>query len=415
VLPSYDAVIVGAGPAGAATARGIAGRGYSVLLLEEHREIGEPLHCSGLVTPRTLALAGVSPEVVLNQIDGALINLPSGRCLAVGGAGPYAVAIDRVRFDRELVAQAGAAGAQLRTGNKLVGIERDGGELMLKLRSRAGEEQVKTRLLVGADGAQSFVARWLGVQSPAQERVVGVSVLARRLEAPSDRVQVFAGNRIAPGFFGWLIPLGDGQVRIGIATNDTGRRPIHYLRDLVNAFPGVFEGAEFGRFFGGVIPLSRVKRPYGDNVLLVGDAAGQVKPTSGGGIYAGLVGATHCGEVAVGALAADDLSGTSLQRYEVAWQKDLGEEFDRMQAIRRVFLSLSDAELERLALLLQAPGLQRLVSRHGDIDFPSAALLRLVVAAPAVRSFMKAGSRNPWVRIIPHASHTSAGLTPDSK
>ncbi len=132
--PGFEVVVVGAGPAGAAAARDIAAAGASVLLLEEHRAIGEPLHCSGLVTPRMLKLADVTHDVVLAEINGAVINLPSGRRVPVGGAGPYAVAIDRVRFDEELVVRAERSGACLRTGSKLVGIEREKGGLKLRVR-----------------------------------------------------------------------------------------------------------------------------------------------------------------------------------------------------------------------------------------------------------------------------------------
>jgi geranylgeranyl reductase family protein len=396
----FDAVVVGAGPAGSAAARDIAAAGHRVLLLEEHARIGEPLHCSGLVTPRTLDIAGIDQDIVLNRINGATINLPSGRRVPVGGTGPYAFAIDRVRFDEELVEQAQARGAQLRTGSKLTGIERDcGGSVKLCIRHDGTEEQIETRLLVGADGAQSFVARWLGARSEPRETLVGVSVVAELATERQDYAEVFVGHSIAPGFFGWLIPLGDGSVRIGIATND-GRRPIHYLRDLINAFPDVFAGAKFGRFFGGLIPLSHVPRPVGDNVMLVGDAAGQVKPTSGGGIYSGLVGAKHCAVVANEALTTGDLSRGFLERYAASWQSELGEEFERMQDLRRIFLSLGDADLERLAQLLLTPRLQDLIARHGDIDFPSSILLRLAKAAPALLSFVKVGLRFPWHRLI---------------
>ncbi len=385
--------------AGAATARDIAAAGFRVLLIEEHAAVGEPLHCSGLITPRTLELAGLQSDMVLNEFGGAFVNLASGTRFSIGGAGPYAVAVDRVRLDREIVAQAQEQGADLRTSSKLVNIERLAGKLQLSIKRPHGYELVKTRLLVGADGAQSTVARWLAPAAAVREVLVGVSVEARLVTEKQDYVEVFIGNSIAPGFFGWLIPLGDGHARIGIATND-GKRPIHYLRQLIDAFPKVFRGAEFGRYWGGLIPLTIVQKPFGDNVLLVGDAAGQVKPTSGGGIYTGLVGAKHCASAAIQALARDDISGASLSSYYDFWLGELGEEFERLDDLRSVFLSLSDGDLDRLAQLLGAPGLQRLIARHGDIDFPSPMLLRLARSLPALQSFVKVGLRFPWHRLL---------------
>ena len=395
----YDAVVVGAGPAGSATARDVAAAGHSVLLLEEHALIGEPLHCSGLVTPRTLVMAGASDAIVLNEINGAFVNLASGACLPIGGSGLYAKAIDRVALDRELVDQAQSRGARLRTGSKLVAIERRGSLLRLGILRRGRQETVETRLLIGADGAQSRVARWLGARPAAREAVVGVSVEAKLAPRRDDHAEVFIGNEVAPGFFGWLIPLGNGTVRVGVATNN-GHRPIHYLRSMIETFPALFAGAEFGRLFGGVIPLTLVRRPFADNVLLVGDAAGQVKPTSGGGIYASLVGAGHCARVAGEALRQDDLSARFLRRYHVGWQGEMGEEFARMEDLRRIFLSLSDAELERIARLLGSPRLRRLIAREGDIDYPSPLLLQLVRLRPALLSFVRIGLRFPWHRLL---------------
>ena len=395
----YDAVVVGAGPAGSATARDVAAAGYRVLLLEEHAAIGEPLHCSGLVTPRTLALAGASEAIVLNEMRGAFINLPSGTCLPVGGSELYAKAIDRVAFDRELVCQAQRQGACLRTGSKLVDIERNGGTLRLSVQRQGRYESVETRLLVGADGAQSRVARWLGVRPVAREVLVGVSVEAKLSPRRQDHAEVFVGNSVAPGFFGWLIPLGSGSVRIGVATND-GKRPIHHLRALIETFPAVLAGAEFGRLFGGLIPLTLVRQPFDDNVLLVGDAAGQVKPTSGGGIYSSLVGASHCARVATQALQQDDLSASFLRQYYVGWQREMGQEFERMDDLRRIFLSLSDPDLERIAQLLASRRLRGLIARAGDIDFPSPLLLQLVKMRPALLSFVRVGLRVPWHRLL---------------
>lgn len=395
----YDAVVVGAGPAGSATARDIAAAGFRVLLLEEHAGIGEPLHCSGLVTPRTLDAAGATDSIVLNEITGAFVNFASGVCLAVGGATLFVKAVDRVALDRQLAEQAQGKGAELRLGYKLEGIERRGRGLRLAVLRQGRRETVETRLLIGADGAQSRVARWLGARPAGQERVVGVSVEARLRPRRQDHVEVFIGNELAPGFFGWLIPVGDGLVRAGIATSN-GHRPIYYLRRLIAAFPQLFAGAEFGRLYGGVIPLTLLRRPFDENVLLVGDAAGQVKPTSGGGIYASLVGARHCARTAVQALAKDDLSARSLGRYHTAWRREMGEEFARMADLRRVFLSLNDRELERLARLLDSPRLQRLIARRGDVDFPSPLLLQLVRLRPALLSFVHVGLRFPWHRLL---------------
>jgi len=199
-----------------------------------------------------------------------------------------------------------------------------------------------------------------------------------------------------------VIPLGEGRARIGIATSD-GRRPIRYLDSLLESFPRLFAGAEFGRLYGGVIPLRRPHRIYCENAMLVGDAAGQVKPTSGGGIYTGLVGAKHCARAAVRALAEDDVSAASLARYQKAWGREMSGELTRGWDLRRIFLGLDDRELDRLISVFRSQRLRRLAEQHGDIDFPARLFSHLPLGVPILRPFLRAAlrllpqqARNHW-------------------
>ena len=388
----YDAVVVGAGPAGSATARDIAARGFRTLLIEEHMAVGEPLHCAGLVTPRTLELAGVTDGLVINEVRGGFVNSPLGTRLPLGGDRLRAVAIHRQRLDELLATDAQQAGAELRTGARLLAIERQPGTLTLHLSWRGGPHTLRTRLLIGADGAQSRVARWLGLKARHEERIVGLLAEAKLETERRDFLEIFVGNSIAPGFFGWVIPLGEGRARIGIATSD-GRRPIRYLDSLLESFPRLFAGAQFGRLYGGVIPLRRPHRIYCENAMLVGDAAGQVKPTSGGGIYTGLVGAKHCAQAAVRALAEDDLSAASLGRYQKAWAREMSRELARGWDLRRIFLALDDNELDGLISVFRSQRLRRLAEQHGDIDFPSRLFSHLPLAVPILRPFLHVAVR----------------------
>jgi digeranylgeranylglycerophospholipid reductase len=388
----YDAIVVGAGPAGSAAARDIAAHGFRTLLIEEHEVIGEPLHCAGLVTPRTLELAGVTDGLVINELRGGFVNSPLGTRLPLGGDRLRAVVIHRQRLDELLAAAAQRAGAELWTGARLVALERKPGTLALLVSRRRRPQALRTRLLIGADGAQSRVARWLGLRARHEERIVGLGVEASLDTERQDFLEIFVGNSIAPGFFGWVIPLGGGRARIGIATGD-GRRPVHYLGSLLESFPRLFAGAQLGRLYGGVIPLMRPHRIYADNAMLVGDAAGQVKPTSGGGIYTGLVGAKHCAQVAVRALTDDDLSRASLALYQKAWGKQMSRELARGWDLRRIFLALDDRELDGLISVFRSQRLRRLAEQHGDIDFPSRLFSRLPLGVPIMRPFLRTALR----------------------
>lgn len=369
--------------------------------------MGEPLHCSGLISPRTLALAGVGNDIVRNEIHRARVHLPNGASASFGGERIHALVVDRIALDRALVAQAQAAGAELALATRLQAIHREGEQVRLTLTHDGRSCSMTTKLLIGADGAQSTVARWLGA-STATDRVVGVSAEVP-LDLPNaDEVQLFVGSGVAPRFFDWAIPEGHGTARIGVATQGE-LAPGEYLQRLREAFPNVLGGIELRPMYGGVIPLTRIHQPFADNVMLVGDAAGQVKPTSGGGIHAALLAARHAAATAIEALETGDLSAERLSAYAEAWEAELGAEFDRMTELRRVFLSLSDQELERLVSLLTLPRLRAIVEQHGDIDFPSRAVERL--AQPLVLTFLRLGLKLPLGRLIHHAPALDSTLT----
>ena len=198
-----------------------------------------------------------------------------------------------------------------------------------------------------------------------------------------DFVHVFVGHSLAPGWFGWIIPTGDDGVRVGIGC-DGSDKPIRCYQRLVDAFPHLLRDLHVYRMYGGSIPLNFAPRSYADNVLLVGDAAGQVKPFSGGGIFTSLVAARHASATAISALAADDLSARRLRSYERAWKSEIGRELSRSLHIRRFGLGLSDSAVDRLVASLGHQALRPLIARHGDIDYPSRVLLRLARSLPAV-------------------------------
>ena len=377
-----DVAVIGAGPAGSRTARNIAATGLRVKLLEEHRRIGVPSHCSGLISPRTLTEAEIGEEAIIHRITGAYIHTAGGSELALGGDKVRAVAIDRVRWDETLCQQAQAAGAEL-VRARLVRAEREDGGLRLYTQSDGRDRSLSARLVIGADGAHSRVARSLGLPGP-REKVYCLGIEGRLRVPREDFVHVFVGRKLAPGWFGWIIPSGDGdQVRVGIGCQ-RGDKPIHCYRRLSDSFPHLFQNIEPCRFYGGTIPLDFAPRSYGENVLLVGDAAGQVKPFSGGGIYTGLVAARHAAATGVSALEADDLSAGYLARYERAWKGEIGRELARSLKIRHFGLALSDADVERVMGALRNEGLQAVAARHADIDYPSRVILRLARSLPAL-------------------------------
>ncbi len=382
-----DIAVIGAGPAGSRTARDAARAGLRVRLIEEHRAVGVPSHCSGLISPRTLQESGLGDDAAIHRITGAFVHTQAGASVALGGAETKAVAINRIKWDQALADQAQAAGAEM-VRARMTLAKRVNSHVRLTLQTDGRESTMTSRLVVGADGTHSRVARSLGMPRPAEFAYnLGVEGRLRYPEAGEnwrdDYVHVFVGRNLAPGWFGWIIPTGDGVVRVGIGSNN-GVKPLECYRRLSAAHPDLFAGIEPVRMYGGTIPLTFAPRSYGDNVLLVGDAAGQVKPFSGGGIYTSLVAARHAAQTLTRAFATGDFSAKALSAYENAWKREIGRELRKSWRLRNFGLCLSDAQVERIVAALQGPQLQAMAARYADIDYPSKVLLRLARSGPAM-------------------------------
>jgi digeranylgeranylglycerophospholipid reductase len=345
--------------------------------------VGHPNHCAGLITPRALGLAELYPDgLVQNELSGAIMRSASGRELSINGDKTHAVAIDRPCLDAKLAHEAQEAGARLLLRTRASHFERNGDGVRVRLNNERHDWVVETRLLIGADGARSTVAQWAQLPGPS-EVVKAVNVVARLPERDSDFVEVFVGRSIAPGWFGWIIPLGNGRVRLGVGT--TRGSPTHYLKEMMSAFPGRFRNVDILNISGGPIPLGSPAQIYADNTMLVGDAACQVKHTSGGGVYTGLLAARSCASTAIRALEEDDLSAESLKRYQDSWLEQMGREIRIGTLLRKIFVSLGDDDFDILLSVFNSPSVTQVISEHGDIDHPSHLVARLVALLPAVK------------------------------
>ncbi|MDO8751602.1 MAG: NAD(P)/FAD-dependent oxidoreductase, partial [Dehalococcoidia bacterium] len=321
------------------------------------------------------------------HVVGAHVYAPSGRTLSLGDGQTRALVIDRVGLDRALVARAQERGAELVTRARVIGVEHDGAGIKVRVDRESASTVVRTRLLVGADGANSRVARLLGMDGPA-EVVHALGAEGTLPGAEEQHAQVFVGKSVAPGWFAWTIPLGGGRVRLGVGTSN-GMKPVECLRRLIETYPDQLKGWQATRWTGGTIPLWSRRKIVQDNVMLVGDAAGQVKPTSGGGIYPSLVSARLPAGVARTALAQDDLTERTLRAYSHAWERTFGKEYRRGQDLRRVYTTMDDQDFDRLLALFGSKRLLEMANRYGDIDFPGRLFQRLTKLAPALWLFVR--------------------------
>jgi digeranylgeranylglycerophospholipid reductase len=392
-VTALDALVIGAGPAGSTAAFELARRGHRVRVVEEHPRVGRPVQCAGLVSRRVLDLAG-SERFVLGAVRGARVFSPGLRAVSFSAPQPRGYVIDRAALDVHLADRAARAGAEYLTGTRFDGFD-PGPPGLRRARLRGPDGTVgcaDARLVIGADGVSSSVAR--AARLPRRVEILP-AFEAELPSSPGDptSVEVYLGTRIAPGLFGWWIGDFAGGARVGVAARADGTSARVYFDRLL---------AQLARRFGAPlpapvafvvsgIPIGTMPHLTADRVLLVGDAAAQVKPLSGGGIFTGMRAATIAGEVADLALRTDRLDRAGLRPYEARVDAELGEEFRRAHYLRRLFARLTDRDFERLLRALDAAGMAEAIVAFGDIDFPSHVAWRLLRQSPELlRLFPKA-------------------------
>jgi len=401
-VDDVDVLVVGAGPAGSTAAFRLARSGYSVRVVEEHPKVGYPVQCAGLVSQRVLDLAG-STSFVRRSVRGASVFGPSLESISFRAESPRAFVIDRAGLDIFLADRAAKAGAEIRTSTRFDAVESvQGDRSLVHLRGPEGSmESVRARLVIGADGVASAVARAFRLRRPVE---VLPAFEAEFPESPgdADTVEVYLGRSFAPGLFGWWIPDGSGGARVGVAADADGTPARTYFDHLLD-----YLTRRFGRrlvsptaYLVSGIPIGTLPRTHARGVVLVGDAAAQVKPLSGGGIFTGMRCAEIAADVVAGALAKGDVSESSLAEYDRRWRAELGEEFRRALYLRRLFTRLSDDELDRVVHALKGAHLAATIVAFGDIDFPTHVARELLRESPglvrllpkAVGAFVSSGS-----------------------
>ncbi|MBI1730876.1 NAD(P)/FAD-dependent oxidoreductase [Candidatus Acetothermia bacterium] len=371
---TYDVVVVGGGPAGAVAARESARRGASVLLIEERRQIGLPVQCTGLLSVRGFEAAEANPDVILREVRGAFAHAPDGRILSVESPRVHAYVMDRDRFDCNLVELARNAGVEVQIPARAVGFQPG----KLSVQADGKTEVIKTKVVIGADGPQSRVARWAGL-APPEKFIVAIQVTIPYEPEREDFVHVYLSRTIAPAFFAWAVPSTRGYARVGLGTDD-GKKARTYLDCWLNK---EFPGRTVMGFNAGAIPIGPVERTVSDGVLLVGDAAGQAKPTSGGGIFTGISCAKIAAEVAMRAVSENDVSKKNLSEYEKRWRELFEMELRFGMLAHELLCRMSDEEISKVFETADDPELLTLIGEHGDIDYPSG-IAKALLKKPAL-------------------------------
>jgi digeranylgeranylglycerophospholipid reductase len=390
-MDEYDIAVAGGGPVGCYVAEQLASKGRHVAVFEEHKTIGEPLHCAGLVTQRVFDISKCSQTgIVQNKIYGAHIHSPSGSTLTIGGDRVHGLVINRQKFDENIAQKAQKVGVNLLVEHKIVFAKKQENHIALTIQQNEQTLPIRCNILIGADGPHSSIRKIFGFPHPI-EMLQGIGAELSDTALDPRFVHIFVGCNIAPSFFAWVIPTNTQgtTARIGLCLGKHNNHPLqHYFTTLLEQ--PLLQGTTVMKRLGGVIPLGPLKKTVDDHVMLVGDAAAQVKPTSGGGIYPGLFCAGQCAIVAEEALQKQQFDGQFLKRYHMKWTKEIGRELSLGLKFRKIFTSLTDEQLNKYLEKLNNTKTIDIINTHGDIDYPSRLALPLIRTSPSLLSLAPA-------------------------
>lgn len=350
----YDIIIVGAGPAGCKVGELTAKNGFKVLILEEHSEIGTPVQCSGLVSHRIFKVSKVSRKVIVNKVRKARFYCSNNYIELKSKKNVYV--INREKFDKELAKKAESAGAEIKTKTRFLGYEKD---KFLKVKTSKGNYQ--TKLLIGADGPNSTVAKAARLKLP-DNKLVGVQATIKS-NYDSDTVELWFNPGISPEFFGWVIPENENLARVGLATTK------NVVKRLDNFFLKRFNRKiECKRIIAGAIRYGLIKSSVANRVLLVGDSASQIKPFSGGGIIYGLISAEIASQACIKSLKEEKYDEKFLrENYDDIWKEKLSWPITKGLFYSRVIHSLSENQLSFLFSVFNKIGIRKLLE-YTDMD-----------------------------------------------
>jgi digeranylgeranylglycerophospholipid reductase len=352
---SYDVVVIGAGPGGSMSAKSSAENGVSVLMIEKRQEIGSPVRCAEGVSWKALAeLVDIDPKWVCAEIHATRIYSPDGSHVTLEKP-QSGLVLERKIFDKYLAMQAVQSGADVWTKARAIDLIKENGRIAgVIIRKLDGDYAVKAKVVIAADGVESQVGRWAGIKTFCKpvDLDTCVQYLMTGIDINPNRCDFYLGHHVAPRGYVWVFPKGKNtaNVGIGIGGNIDTQNAIYYLNKFIEKN---FKGASFvASVFGGVPVSGTLSEIVLDNFMIVGDAAHQNDPVSGGGIINAMIAGNIAGEVSAQAIKEGNTSRAFLIEYEKRWHKQIGRMFGHLRGIRDGVMRFNDDSLNNLAKVL---------------------------------------------------------------
>jgi len=370
-MPDFDVVVVGAGPAGSMTAKFAAKNGAKVLMIEKRQEIGSPVRCGEGISRSWLDSVGITldSKSIARQVKGAKIVSPNGTSFYLSekmAGNEVGIVIDRIFFDKLLAHDAVKAGADLMLKTSAVKLLKSGNKITgVKVKSFGETKDIKAGCVVGADGYESQVGRWAGINTILTPRDITSCFQYRltNISHDADYCEFILGSA-APGGYIWIFPKNEDTANVGIGMQlsklkDPGDVK-KYLDRFIQKDARLRKGRPLELVSGAVSICAPIDRTIGDGILLVGDAARQIDPITGGGISNSCKAGKIAGEVLGKAVKEKDFSEKSLQRYEKGWRDVMENHLYRNWMAKEKLVTLSDETFNKIITTLNEVGVEKM-------------------------------------------------------
>jgi len=346
---NYDVIVVGGRVSGSISSLYASKNGAKVLMIEKNQEIGTPVQCAGGVSDSFFKNMAIKPssEYTLSRVEGATLYSPDGNKLSSKNKIMKGRILERKNFDKNLAIRSANEGTDIMLKTTVKGLLTENGQVKGVVAKNMGKTlEIPSKIVIAADGIESNIAEYYGIKSQfkpqevcscAQFEMVGIDVDPTMME-------FHFGQKIAPQGYAWVFPKGDNRANIGLGIRSSEDTAYNYLKKFTNKI-----GGRTVEFNVGAVPVGGpIKKTYGNGIMVVGDAAGQVDPVTGGGIHISAKCAKIAGTVAAEAIQKDDFSERFLKNYENDWKNQIGKDLQKSLRFRKIFDKLNDKDVNSL-------------------------------------------------------------------
>jgi len=359
MIPDYDVVTVGGSVSGLLASREIAESGFKVKVLEDDLEIGLPEKCDGLVSIRCLEAIGIAPTsgLIQNRIKRAVVYSPNGSSIEIDASNQGIVVLDRSKFDRELARNASNSGAEIELGQRV---------------NKKNQEDKSVTIFTDT---ASYTSKWVvnAVGYSALPILEKKTLPAAKFEVygnwfKEDTIEIYFDQRKTPGYFLWVIPISTDIAKVGSA--GIGVNQFQILDDFIKER----KGSVVKKTAAQIVVGGPINQFVSGNIVTVGDAAGQAKPTTGGGIYSGGVGGILAGKYLSESLSSGD--NQKIFKYEKIWRNLFNKEFRSQSQIRGILNKIDNSKIDKIFNIIKNSNILERISLESDFDHHSFALLK---------------------------------------